>query len=167
MFSARASALSHRRQVTGDIGLLSATPYAFGIAAMIIVGRSADRSGEGRWHYALAAFVGAAGLAMSAVYGNKTVLTMVGLTLACMGLACLAPVFWSIPTAILKGVAAAVGIALINSLGNIAGFVSSYLVGWIEDGTGSTDVALYVIAGFLVLAGAIVLALPRSVTIRR
>ena len=149
-----------------DIGLLSAIPYAFGIVAMIIVGRSADRSGERRMHYALAAFVGAIGLVLSAVYGGNTVMAMAALTLACMGLQCLAPVFWSIPTALLGGVAAAAGIALINSVGNLAGFVSPYMVGWIKDSTGSTNIALYVIAGFLVMAGAIVLALPRDMTRR-
>ena len=74
--------------------------------------------------------------------------------------------FWSIPTALLGGVAAAAGIALINSVGNLAGFVSPYMVGWIKDSTGSTNIALYVIAGFLVMAGAIVLALPRDMTRR-
>ena len=150
-----------------DIGLLSTIPYAFGILAMILVGRSADRSGERRMHYALSALVGAAGLALSAVYGGNTVMAMAALTLCCMGLQCLAPVFWAIPTAMLGGMAAAAGIALINAVGNLAGFISPYLVGWVKDASGSTDAALYVIAGFLVLAGAIVLALPRSVTIRR
>ncbi|MBB3258372.1 D-galactonate transporter [Paraburkholderia bannensis] len=143
-----------------EVGLLSAIPYVFGIVAMIAVGRSADRTGERRWHYALPALVGAAGLVGSAVYGDHTLFAMTALSFACMGLQCLAPVFWSIPTAMLGGAAAAAGIAFINCLGNLAGFASPYMVGWIKDHTGSTNIALYVIAGFLVLAGLLVLGLP-------
>lgn len=81
---------------------------------------------------------------------------------ACMGLQCLAPVFWRIPTSLLGGVAAAAGIALVNSIGNLAGFVSPYMIGWIVDRTGSASVALYVTAAFLLLSAGIVAAMPRN-----
>lgn len=146
-------------QSPSEVGWLSAIPYAFGIVTMLVVGGSADRRNEHRWHYLVAALVGAAGLALSAAYSDHRAVSIVALTLACMGLQCLAPVFWRIPTSMLGGVAAAAGIALINSVGNLAGFLSPYMVGWIVDHTGNTNLALYVIAGCLVVSGAVVFAL--------
>ena len=70
--------------------------------------------------------------------------------------------FWRIPTSLLGGVAAAAGIALINSIGNLAGFVSPYMIGWIVDHSGSANGALYVIAAFLLLSAGIVFGLPRN-----
>jgi nitrate/nitrite transporter NarK len=73
----------------------------------------------------------------------------------------LAPLFWSLPTAFLSGVGAAAGIGLINSIANLAGFASPYLIGWVKDQTQSTNIGLYTLAGFLI-AGAmiVVLAVP-------
>lgn len=139
-----------------DIGLLSAVPYAFGVAAMLLVGRSSDRTGERRWHYGLSAVAAASGLVGAVIWSDNTVAAMVALTIASMGLQCLAPVFWTLPTGLLGGIAAAAGIAVINAIGNLAGFVSPYLVGWVKDTTGTTAVGMYVIAGFLLLAGALV-----------
>ncbi|ADX46917.1 major facilitator superfamily MFS_1 [Paracidovorax avenae ATCC 19860] len=143
------------------IGLLSAIPYAFGIVAMILVGRHSDRTGERRWHYGLSALVSAAGLVGAVVWSHDTAIAMVALTFASMGLQCLAPVFWTLPTGVLGGVAAAAGIAVINAIGNLAGFVSPYLVGWVKDTTGTTAAGMYVIAGFLLLAGALVVLCVR------
>ncbi|CAG9177750.1 MFS transporter [Cupriavidus pinatubonensis] len=141
---------------TLEIGLLSAIPYAFGIAAMLLVGRSSDRTGERRWHYGLSALAAAAGLVGAVVWRDSTAAALVALTVASMGLQCLAPVFWTLPTGLLGGVAAAAGIAVINAIGNLAGFVSPYLMGWIKDTTGTTAVGMFVIAGFLLLAGVLV-----------
>ncbi|MEM5327946.1 MFS transporter [Paraburkholderia sp. JHI2823] len=147
---------------TLNVGLLSAIPYAFGIVAMLAVGRSADRSGEHRWHYLVPCAAAALGLAVAALYSGQQLVSLAALTVACMGLQCLAPVFWRIPTSLLGGVAAAAGIALINSIGNLAGFVSPYMIGWIVDHSGSANVALYVIAAFLLLSAGIVFGLPRN-----
>lgn len=145
-----------------DIGLLSTLPYLFGIAAMITVGRHSDRTGERHWHYTCAAFAAAVGLCLSVIWSGSTAGAMFALCIACMGLQCLAPLFWTLPTSLLGGVAAAAGVALINSIGNLAGFVSPYMVGWLKDHTGTTASAMFVIAGFLALAGAVVLALRRD-----
>ncbi|SEJ85136.1 MFS transporter [Paraburkholderia diazotrophica] len=147
---------------TMHVGLLSAVPYVFGIVAMLAVGRSADRSGEHRWHYLLPCAAAALGLVASALFSHQQAFSFGALTVACMGLQCLAPVFWRIPTSLLGGVAAAAGIALINSIANLAGFVSPYMIGWIVDRTGSTNFALYVIAAFLLLSAVVVFALPHS-----
>jgi nitrate/nitrite transporter NarK len=83
-----------------------------------------------------------------------------GLAVAMAGIITCLPLFWSLPTAFLGGAGAAAGIALINSVGNLAGFVSPYLVGWVKDFTGSTNVGLYVISISLVMGGIFTLMLP-------
>jgi D-galactonate transporter len=143
-----------------DVGLLSAIPYAFGIVTMITVGRHSDKTGERRWHYALGAFFCCAGLVSSALWGStSTVFAVTALTLGCMGLQSLPAIFWTFPTAMLGGMAAAAGIALVNSVGNLAGFVTPYMIGWLVDNTGSTSVGLYVTGGCIAVSGLVVLAI--------
>lgn len=88
-------------------------------------------------------------------------MTIVTLTVATMGILTGLSQFWVLPPAFLGGAAAAAGIALINSVGNLAGFVSPFIVGWIKDATGSTNNGLYVIAVSLIVGGAIVLAIAQ------
>jgi MFS family permease len=146
------------------IGLLTAIPYAVAGVGMVLVGRSADRTGERRWHVAIPAILGALGLAASAVLSAHAAAAMTALTLATFGILTTPPLFWSLPTAYLRGGAAAAGIAFINSFGCLAGFASPYIVGWIKDATGSTDSGMYVVAA-LVFAGAVLVLAgipPRS-----
>ena len=143
-----------------QIGLLTAIPYGSAVVAMILVSRSADRSSERRWHIAIPALLGAAGLVLSAVWGQNTVLAMTALTLATMGILTTLPLFWSLPTAFLAGAGAAAGIALINSLGNLAGFVSPILVGWLKDLTQSTNTGMYMLAASMVLGALLTLSVP-------
>lgn len=74
--------------------------------------------------------------------------------------------FWPLPTAFLGSAAAAGGLALINSLGQIAGFISPFMVGWIKDATGSTTVALYILSGVLFLGAMLVLRVPAKIVNR-
>ncbi|MFC5524085.1 MFS transporter [Polaromonas jejuensis] len=143
-----------------QIGLLTAIPFGFGVVAMVLVSRSADRSRERRWHIAIPALLGAAGLVLSAVWGQNTGLAMAALTLATMGILTTLPLFWSLPTAFLAGAGAAAGIALINSLGNLAGFVSPFLVGWLKDLTQSTNTGMYLLAASMVLGALLTLSVP-------
>lgn len=122
-----------------DIGLLTAIPYGCAVVGMVLVAYSADRSGERRWHIALPALAGSLGLLLSVQWHSDTTLAMVALTLATIGILTTLPLFWSLPTSFLAGTGAAAGIALINSLGNLAGFLSPYAVGWLKDLTHSTD----------------------------
>lgn len=144
-----------------DVGLLSAIPYVFATISMIIVSRSADKHRERRWHFAIPAVLGGIGLILSATFANNTGFAIAALSLACAGVMTALPIFWSYPTAFLGGAAAAGGIALIGSLGNLAGFVSPYTVGFIKDLTQSTDIGVYVLAGS-VFASAVIalLSLP-------
>ncbi|HEY3049902.1 MAG TPA: MFS transporter [Polaromonas sp.] len=143
-----------------QIGLLTAIPYGSAVVAMILVSRSADRGRERRWHIAIPALLGAAGLVLSAVWGQNTVLAMTALTLATMGILTTLPLFWSLPTAFLAGAGAAAGIALINSLGNLAGFISPFLVGWLKDLTQSTNAGMYLLAASMVLGALLTLSVP-------
>ena len=140
-----------------DIGLLTAIPYGIAALAMIAAARHSDRSGERRWHVALAAFAGAGGLLVSTYYANHPALALAALSVATAGILSALPVFWSVPTALLGGSAAAAGIAMINSLGNLAGFVSPYLVGAIKDATHSTANGMLLLAASLAAGGVLVL----------
>ncbi|GAC1316726.1 MAG: MFS transporter [Collimonas sp.] len=146
---------------TFNIGMLTAIPYATAAVAMILIGHSADTRRERRWHVAIPALLGSIGLILSTVYDHNTLLAMSALTLATIGIITVLPLFWSLPTAFLGGAAAAAGIALINSLGNLAGFVSPYLVGWLKDQTHSTNSGMFVLAASLVLGALLTLSVPK------
>ncbi|MCA7082449.1 MFS transporter [Cupriavidus sp. DB3] len=150
-----------------DIGLLTAIPYGVAVLGMVLVARSADRRGERRWHIAIPALAGAIGLVLSVLWYDRTVLAMVGLTLATIGIMTTLPLFWSLPTAFLAGTGAAAGIAMINSLGNLAGFISPYAVGWLKDLTQSTNAGMYLLAGCLVVGAVLTLLVPARLVSRQ
>ena len=143
-----------------QIGMLTAIPYGSAVVAMIFVSRSADRTGERRWHIAVPALLGAVGLVLSVTWGQNTVLAMTALTLATMGILTTLPLFWSLPTSFLAGAGAAAGIALINSVGNLAGFVSPFAVGWLKDMTQSTNAGMYLLSVSLVVGALLTLSVP-------
>lgn len=129
------------------IGLVSALPYVCAFVAMIAWGYHSDISGERKWHLSGAALVAAGGLATAALIGTgHPVITMIVLCIAMMGQQSLIPIFWSIPSAMLTGVAAAGGLAMINSLGNLGGWFGPSIYGLIKDATGSADVGLLFLA---------------------
>ena len=101
--------------------------------AMVVWSRHSDRKGERFWHTALPALAAAMGLAASGYAGSPTT-AMLSLSVAATGTLAAMPPFWTLPTAFLSGLGAAVGIALVNSIGNLAGFFGPYLVGWIKTG---------------------------------
>ena len=129
---------------------------------MVWVGRSSDRRHEYRWHVALCALVGAAGVLFGTLFGDNLLLAMIGLTVGTAAMISSLPVFWGMPTAVVGGAAAAAGIALINSMGNVAGFFATIVVGWITQITGSTQAAMYMMAAVLVLGGALGLCVPKA-----
>jgi D-galactonate transporter len=152
---------------TLKIGMFTAIPYGAGAIAMVFFGRSADRRRERRWHAASAMLIGAAGLTSSAIAGTHTALAILFLTIAATGVFSCAPLFWSLPTAFLSGAAAAAGIAAINSIGNLAGFVSPYVVGWLKDLTHSTQAGMFAVSAVLDAGAAIILVfVPARLVIR-
>jgi D-galactonate transporter len=142
------------------VGWLSALPYLFAGVFMVVVGRSADARRERRWHLSVPMAMALVGLLLAANFSHNTVIVMIGLTLATMGALTGLPMFWPLPAAFLGSAAAAGGLALINSLGQVAGFVSPFLVGWIKDATGSTDTALTILSSVLLLGAVLVMRVP-------
>lgn len=144
------------------IGWLSAIPYLLAGLFMLLVGRSADLRNERRWHLVVPMLMGAVGLLMAVNFAHSPVIAILGLSIATMGALTGLPMFWPMPTALLTAGTAVAGLAIINSVGQMAGFLSPYLVGWIKDQTGSTDVALYSLAGLIVVGSLVALRVSRS-----
>ena len=144
-----------------SIGLLSAIPYGVAAMAMVWVGRSSDTRGERRMHLVVPAVLAALGLALAGQFSGQPVLGMLALTLGTAGVLSVLPVFWTLPTALLGGAGAAAGIALINSVGNLAGFASPFMVGAIKDATGSTTLAMFVLAASMLLGAALAVLATR------
>ncbi|MGV7244746.1 MFS transporter [Caballeronia sp. M23-90] len=143
-----------------SVGLLTAIPYAFAAVAMIALSMSSDKRRERRWHLALPAFAGAALLALSTVWSNDLTMTIVTMTAASMCVFAVAPLLWAQPTALLSGSAAAAGIAMISSLGNLAGLFSPSLFGYLTVRTHSTSAGMFLLAGFMLLGGLLSLVTP-------
>ena len=113
-------------------GLIAALPYVVGVVAIVLWGRRSDRKLERRYHLAFPLLVASAGIALSTALPDPT-LKMAALSVAGFGIFGCLPVFWTFPTAFLSGAAAAGGIALINSIGNLAGFAGPYAMGRLKD----------------------------------
>jgi ACS family tartrate transporter-like MFS transporter len=139
------------------VGVLSAMPYTFGAIGMVLAGRHSDRTGERRWHVAVAAAFGGAAFAGSA-FTSSLLPSVVLLSLAMLGLASMFGPFWTIATSAVRGVGAAAGIALINSVGNIGGFVGPYLLGSVRDATGGFTWGLVGVGAILAIGGLLVMA---------
>ncbi len=143
------------------VGLLSAIPYVVAALAMVAVGLHSDRSGERRWHTALPAFGGALALS-GAAYSTSIGPSILCVSVAVLGVFCMLGPFWAMPTALLSGTAAAAGIAFINSVGNLGGFVGPYVIGLVRTSTGQFKGGLLLASAALATSGAIVLMVRSS-----
>jgi MFS family permease len=145
------------------VGLLSMIPWGVSIVAMIYWGSHSDRTGERRWHCAIGLLVVMAGLLLLGVAPRSPILAMVALTLITAGWAGCVCTFWSLPTAFLAGTAAAAGIALINSVGNLGGYFGPDLIGRIRTAAGgAAEAAFFTLAGIALVGALIVIFLPRT-----
>jgi MFS family permease len=144
------------------LGLLSAVPYIAGLIGTVLVSRHSDRTLERRYHFALPCLACAAGLIGIGVFANSPALAFIALVIAVASPAGGLSVFWLWPATLLEGAAAAGGIALINSIGSLSGWVGPSVVGWLEIVTGKISTGLYMVAA-LEIAGAvlILLSMPR------
>jgi ACS family tartrate transporter-like MFS transporter len=149
-----------------EIGLLAAAPSVLAITGMLLIGAHSDRTGERRWHVAVPAFLAAGGWVLVA-FAPSPWLFVLGLGLASTGMKSMLPTFWSLPTAFLSGAAAAGGIALINSVANLGGFLGPNLIGQIKERTGSYSNGLLVIAAFLCVGGLLVLCVRHDGTLEK
>jgi ACS family tartrate transporter-like MFS transporter len=138
-------------------GFVTAVPYVVGTIGMVIWARSSDRRQERRWHFATAAALAGAGLIASAIWSSNLYLAIGAMSVATIGLYGSKPAFWPLPSTFLSGTAAAGGIALVNSIGNLGGFAGPYIVGWVRDSTQSYEMGLIVLAASALASGALAL----------
>jgi MFS family permease len=145
------------------IGWIMSLSYLFGAAGMVINGLHSDRTQEARLHCAYAAALGAAGLVLTTVFLKASpVLALMAQTLAIIGTMSAIPVFWQLPGRFLAGAAAAGGVALINSIANLAGFGAPFMLGVIKTQTGGLSPGLLIVAGIEVMATVLILLfIPR------
>jgi MFS family permease len=145
------------------IGLLTAVPYVFGAISMVIVGRLSDASGERRKFVCGLLVTAAIGFFAAGFFDKQTGFLVAALAVLGAGVVASIPAFWTLPPKLMTGAAAAGGIALINTLGQLGGIVSPLMVGRVKDLTGSTTPALYVIGGLsLLCAFLLAFALPEQ-----
>ncbi|WP_116201071.1 MFS transporter [Amycolatopsis circi] len=145
-------------------GLVNAIPYVAGALVMVPWARHGDRTGERTWHVALPMLVGGAAIPVALYLGNPYA-TMTAVTICAMGVCAALPTFWALPSNFLSGAAAAGGIALINALGNLSGFVAPYMTGWLRDLTGTQRTGLWVVGACMVAGAVLAVALgakPRA-----
>lgn len=138
------------------VGLLAAIPSIVALVAMLAVAAHSDRTGERRWHIACSAFVAAAGWVLMAVAPSPW-LFVVALVVTLAGMKSMLPTFWTLPTSMLGGTAAAAGIALINSVANLGGFFGPTAMGHIRESTNSYTNALLLVAAVLAAGGVLAL----------
>jgi MFS transporter, ACS family, tartrate transporter len=136
-----------------EVGLISALPYIAAAAGMVLIGRSSDRTGERFMHVAIPTAIGAIGFVFTAIL-KSPIPAMIALTVAAVGDYGTRGPFWALPGKFLTGSAAAAGIALINAMGAVGGFIGPYAVGYLKDTSGNFESGLFLLAGIL-FAGSI------------
>jgi sugar phosphate permease len=139
------------------IGIYAAIPNVFGIVGMVLIGRSSDRTKERRWHFAACAAIAAVGLAMTIFTQGNFLGSMIGLCVAVIGIASATPLFFTITSEYLSKAAAAGGIALISSLGNLGAAVSPSVTGAINAATGNPANSMYLVIALYIAAAALLL----------
>jgi ACS family tartrate transporter-like MFS transporter len=146
---------------TVQSGLVTSIPYVLGAIGALLWGYFSDRYNERRISLFLALLVSAVGLAGAGFLGN-TLPAVAWMSVAAIGIYGAKAPFWPLPSMFLTGSAAAGGIALINSVGNLGGFAGPYIMGWVKDATGNFKAGLYVLAGFGIAAAIVTLMVVRS-----
>lgn len=147
---------------SATVVLLSAVPYIAATIGLVAIGARSDRTGERRWHVAVPCLIGAAGFALTVMAPQTLAISLAMLSIAAFGIwGALGP-FWTLPTEFLRGPAAAGGIAIVNSVGNVGGFAGPFVIGWIHEFTGGFSAGLLTLAGVLLIGAAIAVAMPGS-----
>ncbi len=145
------------------IGWLTVVPYVVAVVVNLAMGWSSDRFAERRWHMTACALMTASGYLLCALTPGQLLPLMVGMSLIMGGIIAWMPIFWTVPPRFLSGVAAAAGIALINSVGQLGGVIAPFTIGWVRDLTGAATPALYWLAAVsLAAVGLILWGVPRA-----
>ncbi|MDE1990406.1 MAG: MFS transporter [Betaproteobacteria bacterium] len=151
-----------------SVGLLSAIPYGVCIVGMTWLSRRSDRTGERRLHYVFNVTAGALGLVGAGLFSASPALSILCLSLATLGVVGSMPLFWPMPSAFLTGTAAAAGIGLVNSVGNLGGYFGPNIPVWMKQVSPDPSAALYAIAAVLMVGALLVLFfIPASVNVPR
>jgi D-galactonate transporter len=145
-----------------QVGLITMIPSAFAAVTMYLWGRHSDRTGERVWHVFLPAIIGGTSLAISGFLTGTPALALVALTIGAMGIYAALPTFWTLPTAMLSGTAAAGGIALINSIGNLGGYFGPSFMGYLKDWTKSHTYGLIGLGACMAMSGFLALAMGHN-----
>lgn len=146
---------------TSQVGFITSIPYIAGFIAMILVGRHSDKTKERRLHVGISMLVAAIAFALLPNTQNL-ILSLVLISIATAGIYSFIGTFWTLPNMLLTGAGAAVGIAWINSVGNLGGYLGPYSVGYIKDLTNSTNSAMYLLGAFALVCGILVVTLPKK-----
>ena len=151
------------REVSGFRGAalsgITMIPFTVALVGMVLIGRHSDRTGDRKWHVVACAITAAVGLLLASTFQSSTWLIVLSFTLSQLGQRSFMSVFWAIPPIFLGGTAAAAGIAMINSIGNLGGAVGPTLVGWLRGSSGDYKSGLLALAGVLVLQAILVASL--------
>ena len=141
-------------------GLITAIPYLPAAFALYFWSRDATKRGVKTWHIALPALIGGLSIPL-ALFAGSPAATIAVITVTASAIFAALPNFWTVPTQFLTGAAAAAGIALINTVGNLAGFSAGYVTGWLKDWTGGYVVPMFVVGGFMLLSAVLMVILSR------
>jgi MFS transporter, ACS family, tartrate transporter len=149
-----------------EAGVITALPYAVGAIGMILWGRHSDSTGERKFHVVIPLAMIVVGLGLAAIAASPIV-KMLWICLAGFGFFAVLPVFWTLPTALLSGTAAAAGIAAINSIGNLGGYFGPQIFGLLRDWSGADEVGLIFLAACAIVGIVIVLVLGHNPALER
>ena len=144
---------------TFQVTLISGIPWLAAIPAMLFSAWHSDKTGERRWHAAIPILLVGVALELSQLAGTHLALAITAFSLATMALYAFPPPFWALPTMFLTGTAAAASIALVNSAGNLGGFVGPYVIGFLTDLTGNYAAGIYYLIASGFVGGVMVLLL--------
>ncbi|MGA2964331.1 MAG: MFS transporter [Candidatus Korobacteraceae bacterium] len=149
------------------VGLITAIPYGVAVIGMILLSHHSDQTGERRLHYVWTASAGAAGLVLSGVFAANPVLAIIFLSIGTLGVIGSMPLFWPLPSAFLTGTAAAAGIGIVNSVGNLGGYIGPNVPVWAKLISSDRSAALYIIAAILLIGALITFFfVPKNLRVR-
>ncbi|MBV8627921.1 MAG: MFS transporter [Paraburkholderia sp.] len=144
-----------------ETGLIAAVPSVLAVIAMILWARNSDRTEERTWHVVIPCVVACLGFILVG-QGTTALMVILALVLANIGISAAKAPLWAMPSMFLSGAGAAAGIAMINSVGNLGGFVGPFAIGWLKNVTGSYSAGLYVVGATLAISAAVTLMLGRQ-----
>jgi MFS family permease len=149
------------------VGLVTAIPYTVCVLGMLVLSKHSDKTGERRLHYIFNVLMGAVGLVLSGVFASNPYMAIIFLSIATLGVIGSMPLFWPLPSAFLAGTAAAAGIGIVNSIGNLGGYVGPNITIWAKTISADPSAALYIIAVVLCLGAAVTFfAIPHTLRVK-